>query len=485
MRYYLEYHDADRLHSFGYRQPVDADSILLGRDELADIRFYDDSPTVSRRHAVIRQDGGQLTIEPISQTNSTLINGRRIYNREILRNGDEIRLSTDGPRLGVIIPQRATLFPNSPANPPASRPGMAADRPSRQTNGFLWGVLATIVIIAAAFGIWKIAELTADKRPTDNVADSLQSESLTADSSAVPSGDNPLLELPVGMETTPEQVNPYSIPSGGNGSAGQISIAPQQGGGAPSEAAMKAADRSVYYVMALGFEVTTPSGEHYEIECGNGEGQIPGWSGTGFLLSDGRFVTARHVVEPWFYLQSGDADSEMLSLNLLASNGGKVVSYLGAVSPTGDKILFKSTDCRINRSGDTRQRTRSGERVVIAPMGAGDFATYNAGRQGGLPFSAETSRNLRRGTRLTVLSFPLGLGANSYNDINPVYGTATVAADGLQEGMILTTETTYEKGSSGGPVFVTDSSGRLVVVGITSAIAGRSTGFIEPIASIR
>ncbi len=83
-----------------------------------------------------------------------------------------------------------------------------------------------------------------------------------------------------------------------------------------------------------------------------------------------------------------------------------------------------------------------------------------------------------------MLSFPLGLGANSYNDINPVYGSATVAADGLQDGMILTTETTYEKGSSGGPVFITDPSGQLVVVGITSAIAGRSTGFIEPISSI-
>ena len=247
---------------------------------------------------------------------------------------------------------------------------------------------------------------------------------------------------------------------------------------------MKAADKSVYYVIALGFEVTTPEGRHYEIECGNGEGQIPGWSGTGFLLSDGRFVTARHVVEPWFFLQ-GEEDSEMLTLNILASNGGKVVSYIGAVSPTGDKITFKSTDCRVNRAGDTMRRLRSGERVIIASGGTRDFATVQSGRPGGLPFSAEASRNLRRGTKLTVLSFPLGLGANSYNDINPVYGTATVAADGLQDGMILTTETTYEKGSSGGPVFITDTTGRLVVVGITSAIAGRSTGFIEPISSIR
>ena len=61
---------------------------------------------------------------------------------------------------------------------------------------------------------------------------------------------------------------------------------------------------------------------------------------------------------------------------------------------------------------------------------------------------------------------------------------STVAADGLQNGIILTTATGFEQGNSGGPVFFTTTEGKMVVVGIVSANAGRSTGFIVPISSI-
>lgn len=481
--YYLEYHDADRLHQFGHRIAVETDVALLGRDETAEVRFHDDFPTVSRRHAIIRHTEGQYILEPLSRTNSTLLNGQRIFRPTILRNGDEIRLSTDGPRLGIIFQEnrRDGSIPPGQKPPDGNRHGAAS--PLKRI--LVWGT-AAIALSAIGLGIWKIIDLTSANRRLDELVIQTLGQQQTAgqaDGQQPGSPGQPGQSQESGSGQNPPQAgdswdggwNPPSTPGAGVAS-----------GATASPAAMKAADKSIYFVMSLGFEVTTPSGEHYEIECGSGEGQIPGWSGTGFLLSDGRFVTARHVVEPWYFLESGDgADPELLSLNILASNGGKVVSYIGAVSTTGDKIMFKSTDCRINRSGDQRRRTRSGERVTVAPAGARDFATVKVGRSGGLPYNAEASRNLRRGTKLTVLSFPLGLGANSYNDINPVYGSATVAADGLQEGMILTTETTYEKGSSGGPVFITDDTGRLVVVGITSAIAGRSTGFIEPISSIR
>lgn len=437
------------------------DVALLGRDPQATVRFYDDTPTVSRRHALLRRQNGQYILEPLSPTNSTLLNGQRIFRPTVLRSGDEIRLSTDGPRLGVIFPSEPLRrFQSADAAP---LPGNIDAKPPRQSRSALLWFMAILAAAAIGFGVWKIAELTSANRRLDEI-----------------------VARQAASQSEPQQSSSMN-PAADNGRSGNAPSAPSQApvaGGSPSEAAMKEADKSVYYVMALGFEVTTPYGHRYEIKCGNGSGQIPGWSGTGFLLSDGRFVTARHVVEPWYFLDGGDTSREMLSLNILAGNGGKVVARFGAVSSTGDQILFSSSDCQTDRSGDQLRRTRSGELVAVAPTGARDFATVSTGRAGGLPFSPEASRTLSRGTKLTVLSFPLGLGANSYNDINPVYGSATVAADGLQDGMILTTETTYEKGSSGGPVFITDPSGQLVVVGITSAIAGRSTGFIEPISSI-
>ena len=40
----------------------------------------------------------------ISQTNTTLLNGRPIKNEWYLQNGDEIQLAVNGPKLGFIVP---------------------------------------------------------------------------------------------------------------------------------------------------------------------------------------------------------------------------------------------------------------------------------------------------------------------------------------------------------------------------------------------
>lgn len=461
--FYIEFHDADSLRPFGYRQSIDSNVVILGRDFAADVRFHDEFPMVSRRHAIIRREEGQYIIEPLSQTATVLVNDQRIFRPTILRNGDEIRLAANGPRLGVFFQESrrfGDITPGISGNSAEFTPD--GGKPRRR---FLWNFLILLAILTI-FGIggWMIYDLINTNRRLDElVTQNIEQQNQIVDS--------------INRAKAEQATTKPEIPSS--------SVAVQTNK-MPTDSAMKIADKSVYYVMALGFEVTTPYGEHYEIKCGNGRGEIQGWTGTGFLLSDGRFVTARHVVEPWFFLESGDgANNELVTLNTLASNGGKVEAIIGAVSASGDKITFRSSDCFADRSGDRWKRTRSGRRVAVAPMGSRDFATVQTNRTGGLPFSQEASRNLSRGSKLTVLSFPLGLGANSDNDINPVYGAATVAADGLQDGMILTTETAYEKGSSGGPVFITDENGNLIVVGITSAIAGRSTGFVEPISSIR
>ena len=63
--------------------------------------------------------------------------------------------------------------------------------------------------------------------------------------------------------------------------------------------------------------------------------------------------------------------------------------------------------------------------------------------------------------------------------------TAEVARDGLaDQGYILTTSTGFEHGNSGGPVFI-NRDGKDIVVGIVSAGAGRSTGFVVPICAVK
>ncbi len=64
---------------------------VLGRDPDADV--YLDSPSVSRRHAVIRITGHDATIEDLGSRNGTVVGERRIK-ASTLENGDAIRAGT-------------------------------------------------------------------------------------------------------------------------------------------------------------------------------------------------------------------------------------------------------------------------------------------------------------------------------------------------------------------------------------------------------
>lgn len=242
----------------------------------------------------------------------------------------------------------------------------------------------------------------------------------------------------------------------------------------------------VFFIKAVGFDITYPDGKRQQVKCGSSQGEIPSWTGTGFLLADGRFVTARHVVEAWsFPAGGGELDEGMVALNIVANNGGKVVAMFVAISSNGTQIQFTSDQCTINRRNDKASLTDKGAKMVVANVDDTDYAYFHASRSYGLPHNNAASTTLARGAKLVVLGFPLGIGANSENDINPILGSGIVAAPGLQKGVILTTDTNYEQGNSGGPVFKANSNGDLEVIGLVSAGAGRTMGFIVPIAAVK
>jgi S1-C subfamily serine protease len=233
----------------------------------------------------------------------------------------------------------------------------------------------------------------------------------------------------------------------------------------------------VYFVYVSAIEVMLPNGERKSAP------ESMNWTGTGFLLDDGRFVTARHVIEPWFFLRN-DADSVSVAMNYIANNGGKIIVHFNALSSSGDRLSFTNEQVVCNRSHDRSGVTDDGYKYAVTRLDNADWAYFRSSKTGGLTAGKSQSIALELGTELTVLGFPFMLGANSSTDIKPILSKATAAKSGLDNGLILTTNSTYEQGNSGGPVFYTDSSGKLIVIGIVSAGAGRSTGFIVPIASI-
>ena len=71
----------------GQTHPLDKRRVVIGRSKECDIQVTD--PNVSRRHAVLRQEGTTFWVVDLDSTNGTEVNGRRIK-RAKLEAGDTI-----------------------------------------------------------------------------------------------------------------------------------------------------------------------------------------------------------------------------------------------------------------------------------------------------------------------------------------------------------------------------------------------------------
>jgi GAF domain-containing protein len=79
------------------RAPLQGTRVSLGRSSENDLAYPDD-PVLSRRHLVFEYEGGAWWIEDLNTTNGSMLNGRRLTERQRLQPGDSIaagRLTID------------------------------------------------------------------------------------------------------------------------------------------------------------------------------------------------------------------------------------------------------------------------------------------------------------------------------------------------------------------------------------------------------
>ena len=477
-RFYTLVHKvSSKYHQAGESQQIIVDQIELGRDPACQVRFDENFATVSRRHAAIVKDGDNWKLIQLSKTNSTYLNGHKIQNEWYLQNGDEIQLSTNGPKLGFIIPEGKKGLVSSIGL--TARLNLFRQQALRPYKTALWSV-AAVLLLVIGLGSYFLSDTMKENRRLNQVV---------ADTTEQWEKEKQEMEQTIASlsETNAELVDKIdkSVKEIGR-LRGQVSKLSKRVPPTPHNVDNEAINKClpyVFFVMTTGFEITFSDGDKVVLEAG--DGVAPFWSGTGFLLDDGRFVTARHVSEGWYFWQSGgQVDEQLLALNHIVNSGGKVKAHFLGVSSSGQQLEFTSDQFVCSRGHDQKGTLEDGSSVSLASLDATDYAYIKGIGKGGLHSDPNRSRNLDRGEKLTVLGFPLGLGANAINDINPIYGSGIVAAAGLQKGRILTTDTNYEQGNSGGPVFCTNEDGSLSVVGIVSAGAGRTTGFVVPISAI-
>lgn len=462
----LEHKVSSKYHKAGEAQEIIVDQIELGRDGKCAVQFDERFKTVSRRHAAIVRDGDNWKLIQLSQTNTTFLNGHPIKSEWYLQNGDEIQLSVNGPKLGFIIPTGNKSTVGSIGL--SRRLSLFRQQALRPYKTAMWSMAACILLllcVGIGYGVYdhkqdvEFRELTEQQQQE---AERLHQEEMTAAKAEREALEKQLKNVKADMKKLKAS------------QAGTVERPASVSQSHTSNKSIGSCEPSVYFVW-ISKIVATFNGDTKTIENVG--------SGTGFLLDDGRFVTARHVVEPWFF-PSGEDDVNNLILNAVANNGGTVVCYLDAYSPTGQHLSFTSTQAKINRSSDESVQYE-GTNLRLAAQDATDYAYFRTSQTGGLPYNNTLSKTLPVQAKLTILGYPMGLGAHSASDIQPIYSEATVAKEGLEQGYILTTATTFEHGNSGGPVFATTTDGDLIVVGVVSAGAGRSTGLVVPISAIK
>jgi len=477
--YELEFKDNAGGHRAGEIRRIIIDRIELGRDQRCQIRFDATAGSVSRLHAAIVKEGKDWNLLHLSSTNSTFVNGRKITGSTCLKNGDEIRLSADGPRIGFIAPegdsglvstigltQRINLF---------RKQALVPYRKALILIGLV--LLAAIAAVATVFVMQqrRIAEqnqqIAQQQELLTRATEQWHAEKARHDSLlAVLSNSNSAMAQEMALST-------FQL----NGMQGRVSgiehHIPRINAANASTEALNRVLPYIYYIHTTEVEVTMPDGTAFTLDTGL---DISGWSGTGFLLDDGRLVTARHVIRGWDFWE--DVDDDLFELNRIVNNGGKVVIHFLAASASGDVMQLTSDKFAYDPSKDDATEY-NGERITLAPIGDTDFVYMHTGRRGGIGYEPSLSTNLERGTSLTILGFPKGEGVAD-ESINPLFGTASVGLPGLQDGVIVTTGSNFDTGNSGGPAMITDGDGNLKVVGIVSAIRGKTLGYIVPISQI-
>lgn len=475
--YILEHRVTSKYHRAGESQEIIVDNIELGRDPHCQVRFDESFKTVSRHHAAIVRDGDMWKLVQISKTNTTFLNGHPVRTEWYLQNGDEIQLSVNGPKLGFIVPTGKKSTVGSIGL--TRRLSLFRQQALRPYKTAITVLSCFLVLAVGGLTTWnymlkkdidiysgRIKELVSSREELIEIIEQ-QTEEIKRLDSLLKIRPKPIIKY-IEKNTDP----------------------------AANELAKLEGD--VFFIQTMKVVVTDGHNEFvlktlFKDEDGKiKKGNYGLGTSTGFLCSDGCFITAKHCIESWKFIREKKdlpTDIESLNMFLAAVNGEfQIVAYFRAVSSTKE-FFFKSTDFKTDVSTEKRIALAENISIPMASLTDGtDWAYTRCDVKGKIETDANLSANLAGGIELDVLGFPFGYGANDTKNLSCLYGSCRTARSGLDGGLIKITGRNYEQGNSGGPVFCKDK-GKYKVVGIVSYSIVRGTnttlGGLVPICNLK
>ncbi|WP_372793714.1 FHA domain-containing protein [Lutibacter sp.] len=466
--YTIEFLTDSLKHKKGTHTTIVVPYIELGRDKNCAIYFGDDNETVSRKHAAIERTTDGVLLKNLSVTNQTLINGNPVKRQFYLNNGDEFQLSLEGPKMRYNATDSGSAKIGM-----TQRMGLVMNQAIRPYKTFAISLLA-VLLLAISGGGYTIYGLTNDLgKATDklsNLSSALKGQNGVIDS--IKTNNNAII-----LKNTKklDSINiKYKkelddIKKKNNQELNKIkkAVAPNLS---------KAEKDAIYYIQASYVNVAY-KGEKEKVELN--------FSGSGFLLNDGKFVTARHIVQPWRYLND-NSEKIMYLLNMLEQNGAKLEIEFNVRSTKGDYTISSSYFVFNDHKDELIDEIIDGQDIKLkyASIDNTDWAYAEIKEKATLIASKERAEKLNALTTIITAGYPFSVGAGFSGNVSPIIGKASVGKDGLEGGMILLTDTSIQKGNSGGPAFIVNEKGNYAVIGIISAIVGSELGMLVPISEI-
>ncbi len=482
--YTLEHLSNSKKHPAGSFETIIIPYIELGRDGSNAVNFGDDMATVSRKHAAIERKGDNVVIKNLSTSNPTLVNGRPVKNEYFLNNGDEIQLSMEGPRMRFNLSATGTAKMGV-----TKRMNLVMQQAVRPYRAAVAGLAAMVILIAGVGGFFtfnEISQLSAKNEILTAKTDSIikasevaKVEFLATIDDMKKNNDEAISNLSKNNAALTGKLNHLATQNQElrNEVTVLATTAPKNSNEELAEAydGLKA---HVYFLEVTKFELQYPDGSTEQIKFG--------WTGTGFMLNDGRFVTARHCVQGWRF---GTEDNDII-INSLEQAGVTINLQFRCTSPN-KQFTFNYKDFKVNDKHDETINLADYDMdgyIKLAALDRYDWAYVQTSEKEGLLFDNQLSMSLKAGSKVFALGFTEGFGgSNNSSSVSPMLGEATVGQSGLTaDGNISVTSKGWGAGNSGGPVLTKTKDG-FGVVGIVSwgpHIKG-DIGFLVPVGEVK
>jgi hypothetical protein len=471
---------------------VAAAYVELGRDKECAVRFGEDAPTVSRKHAALERKGQKVYIYNLSETNQTLVNGRPVHKEWLLHDGDEIQLSADGPRMRFMLPaeQAAPRF--------TSRIRLFAEQAVRPYRMVLLALLGIFLVGAAAVGI-QFTKVRSGQAKLVAVAESVTKQ-VEDQQQALAMGNSVLVDEQTQRAEALAAVNKQNqefqealtrqskiikaLVKNATARPPRRTRRPEPVRKPDPEAIVVGNTQGQVYAVRIYLTVRGNTGQPLDLTDGNRKSvRLKDYflgTGTGFVLEDGRFVTSRRWVKPWAYPE-GEKDLLALFTNFVHHNGGRATVKLIASAPGGPELTLSDAQFAADSTGDQTVTGNfgfgEGKIVVAGPDHTHDWAVAKVPVTG-LPLS-DAGALPTTGKPVHLLGYEIPAGAQEGPVGSPTYTKRTVAPDAPAPGMLSVRGAPFELSTYGGPAYLVKGNQPLVVGLLTGGKDGK--GYIIPI----